>query len=309
MRVVFAGTPPFAAEALDALARAGFEIPLVLTQPDRPSGRGLKLTPSAVSDTAGKLGLATAKPGTLKDESAPALLRDARCDVMVVAAYGLLLPQRILDVPALGCINIHASLLPRWRGAAPIQRAILAGDPVTGISIMRMEAGLDTGPVLLTRELPIAPRATSGELTEALSRLGAEAIVETLRRLGSLEARPQDPARATYAPKVGKPEARIDWTRSNVEIDRAVRAFNPAPGAEAHSGESALKIWRAEPVEGAGPPGTLIGTGPDVVVACGSGALRLLEIQRPGARRMPADAFARGNPGALRVPLAIGRDQ
>jgi methionyl-tRNA formyltransferase len=304
LRVVFAGTPPFAARALEALVRARHEVVLVLTQPDRPSGRGLKLTPSAVSEAAARLGLQAAKPPTLKDRAGLKLLRDAHCDVMVVAAYGLLLPQAVLDIPPRGCINIHASLLPRWRGAAPIQRAILAGDAITGISIMRMEAGLDTGPVLLARDLPIPARATSGELTQALAELGGESIVEALDRLDALVPVRQDDARATYAAKIHKPEARIDWSRSNVEIDRMVRAFNPAPGAEAQLGGAPMKIWRAEPRAGRGAPGAWIERGPGLVVACGDGALRLLEVQRPGARRLPADAFARGNPDLLESPLA-----
>lgn len=303
MRVVFAGTPPFAARALEALASAGFEIPLVLTQPDRPSGRGLKLTPSAVSEAATALGLPIAKPATLKDSAGAALVTQARCDAMVVAAYGLLLPQAILDVPPRGCLNIHASILPRWRGAAPIQRAILSGDTTTGVSIMQMDAGLDTGPVLLARAIDIAPRATTGDLTEALSVLGADAIVEALRQLDRLIPTPQHETGATYAAKVRKPEARIDWTRSAVEIDRQVRAFNPAPGAEATWGDMAIKIWRVEPIAGRGAPGSWLLSGPELVVACGEGALRLLEVQRPGARRMPADAFARGNSDHFRVPL------
>ena len=303
MRVAFAGTPPFAARALEALVEAGHDIPLVLTQPDRPSGRGLKLTPSAVSDTAARLGLPLAKPASLKDLAGAARLREVGCDVMVVAAYGLLLPQQVLDIPRAGCLNIHASLLPRWRGAAPIQRAILSGDALTGISIMRMEAGLDTGPVLLTRERPIGPRETTGSLTVSLAALGADAIVEALARLGQLEAIRQDDARATYAAKILKAEAPIDWTLPSVEIDRKIRAFDPAPGAEARLGDTTLKIWRAEPVSGGGPAGSWLGLGPEPVVACGTGALKLLEVQRPGSKRMPSSAFARGNPGAFAEPL------
>jgi len=304
LRVVFAGTPPFAASALEALVRARHEVVLVLTQPDRPSGRGLRLTASAVSDAAQALGLPVAKPASLKDPASAQPVRDAACDVMVVAAYGLLLPQSVLDIPRLGCLNIHASLLPRWRGAAPIQRAILAGDATTGVSIMQMEAGLDTGPVLLEKPLAIEPRATTGTLTASLAGLGAEAIVEALARLGELPAVPQDESRATYAAKVRKAEARIDWTRPASEIDRLVLAFNPAPGAEAQLGGLRIKIWSAEPVAGAGHPGTWLSRGPDVVVACGEGALRLLEIQRPGARRMAAGAFVRGSPDAVEAPFA-----
>jgi methionyl-tRNA formyltransferase len=304
LRVVFAGTPPFAARALAAIAQAGHPIPLVLTQPDRPAGRGLKLTPSAVSEAAAGLGLPVEKPLSLRGPEAVQRLRDARPEAMVVAAYGLILPQAVLDIPPRGCINIHASLLPRWRGAAPIQRAILAGDAVTGISIMRMEAGLDTGPVLLTRELPIGPHATTGNLTEQLADLGAAAIVEALARIGELQPARQDEGRATYAAKVAKPEARIDWHKPNTDIDRQVRAFNPAPGAEASLGGTSLKIWAAEPVEGEGAPGEWLERAPGLVVACGRGALRLLEVQRPGAKRMAAEVFARGNAELVRVPLA-----
>jgi methionyl-tRNA formyltransferase len=304
LRVVFAGTPPFAAQALEALVAAGHRIPLVLTQPDRPAGRGMKLTPSAVSEAAQRLGLPLAKPATLKEAASVQALREVPHDVMVVAAYGLLLPQAVLDIPPRGCLNIHASLLPRWRGAAPIQRAILAGDTRTGISIMRMEAGLDTGPVVLVREMEMPARATTGSLTEDLAHLGAEAIVEALGRLDELRDEPQDHAHATYAAKVTKPEARIDWSRSNVEIDRQVRAFNPAPGAEANVGGVALKIWSAEPLPGEGSPGAWIGTTGSPVVACGSGALRLVQVQRPGGRRLSAEELARGDPRLFQAPLA-----
>ena len=213
---------------------------------------------------------------------------------MGVAAYGLLLPQSVLDAPRYGCLNIHASLLPRWRGAAPVQRAILAGDAVTGVCIMQMEAGLDTGPVLLRRACPIAPQATAGELTEALARLGSGAIVEALANLPSLEARPQDDSRATYAEKVQKSEARIDWLSSAAEIDRQVRAFNPFPGAEGTVLGAPLKIWRAQLSTGSGTPGEQIPGTEGLVIACGEGALRLLEVQRPGARRVAATDFLRG---------------
>ena len=296
MRVVFAGTPPFAVAALDALAAVGHELPLVLTQPDRPAGRGLKLTPSAVAQRAGVLGIRIEKPASLKTAAAQSLLRDARAEVMVVAAYGLLLPATVLSIPARGCLNIHASLLPRWRGAAPIQRALLAGDACTGITIMQMDAGLDTGPMLLREELPIEARATTGSLTEALARLGASCIVAALQQLDSLEPQVQDESRATYAAKVTRAEARIDWRRAVVEIDRQVRAFDPFPGAEAALGGESLKIWSAEPVEGRGNPGEVLrsdATG--VVVACGVGALRLTRLQKPGGRKLPAAEFVRGS--------------
>jgi methionyl-tRNA formyltransferase len=298
LRVVFAGTPPFAAQALAALVAAGHEICLVLTQPDRPAGRGLKLTASAVAEAAVRLGLRVEKPLALKAPEPLALLRDIAPDVMVVAAYGLLLPQAVLDVPRHGCLNIHASLLPRWRGAAPVQRAILAGDAMTGVCIMRMEAGLDTGPVLLRRECPIGPEVTAGELTEALASLGADAVVEALANLEQLQAVPQDDACATYAAKIQKAEARIDWGRPAVEIGRQVRAFNPFPGAEGMVLQAPLKIWRAHPTPASGRPGEIVPTAQGLVVACGEGALRLLEVQRPGARRVAAEDFLRGNAAA-----------
>ena len=297
MRVVFAGTPPFAARALAALHAAGHEIPLVLTQPDRPAGRGMKLTPSAVGAWAAEHGLRVEKLATLKTDEAASILSSASPDVMVVAAYGLLLPPRVLALPRFGCINIHASLLPRWRGAAPIQRALLAGDRETGIAIMRMDAGLDTGPVLLEKRMPIGDEDTAGTLTERLADLGAEAIVEALANMPSLPERTQATAGVTYAQKISKAEARIDWARSNVEIDRQVRAFNPAPGAESRLQGEPLKIWRARAVEGTGSPGQMLRfRDSKLVVACGKGALELLEIQRPGSRRMGVADFLRGTP-------------
>ena len=303
MRLVFAGTPPFAATALEALLAAGFEIPLVLSQPDRPSGRGLRLMPSAVSALAAERGLRLSRPASLRTPQAQAELREADADAMVVAAYGVILPQAVLDIPRQGCLNIHASLLPRWRGAAPVQRAILAGDDRTGVCIMRMEAGLDTGPVLLRRALPIGDRVTAGELTAHLASLGAEAIVEALHRLGELRPEPQDEAGATYAAKIAKSEARIDWNRPAAELARLVRAFNPSPGAETNVGDLVLKIWTAETAAAAGRPGEVVAAdGTGIVVACGHGALRLVELQRAGARRMLARDFLAGTslpPGTL----------
>ena len=300
MRVVFAGTPPFAARALEAIVAAGHEVALVLTQPDRPAGRGMHLAPSAVAQSAASRGLPVEKPASLKDAQAQRRLRELAPEVMVVAAYGLLLPQAVLDIPARGCLNIHASLLPRWRGAAPIQRALLAGDEATGICIMQMEAGLDTGPVLLERRTPIGARDTTGSLLERLAALGAELAVQALAELDSLQARPQDEVRATYAPKIAKADARIDWSRPAAHIDRQVRALNPAPGAEARMGEDHIKIWEARPVEGAGTPGALIEAGASrLVIACGEGALQLLQLQRPGGRRMAAGDFVRGKPLAV----------
>jgi len=297
LRVVFAGTPPFAARALAALHGAGHSIPLVLTQPDRPAGRGLKLTPSAVATWAAERQIPVAKPPSLKQADTVTQLEAAECDVMVVAAYGLILPARVLAIPRHGCINIHASLLPRWRGAAPIQRAILAGDVETGVSIMRMDEGLDTGAVLLERKTPIGNEETAGELTARLAELGADAVVDVLSNLDSLIATPQSAEGIAYAPKIAKTEARIDWARSAAEVDRQVRAFNPAPGAESRLSGETLKIWRSRPVDGNGSPGSLLQLSDGkLVVACGSGALELLEIQRPGGRRMAAADFLRGTP-------------
>ena len=297
MRVAFAGTPEFAAHALEALVAAGHSIPLVLTQPDRPSGRGLRLTPSAVANAASRHALSIAKPATLKTQDGVAPLREAAPDVLVVAAYGLILPPVVLALPRLGCLNIHASLLPRWRGAAPIHRAILAGDATSGISIMQMDAGLDTGPVLLDEAIEIAPRETTGTLHDRLAALGARLVVEALARLATLVPKPQDDALATYAPKILKPEARIDWSRPAAEIDRQVRAFDPAPGAEARLGAESVKVWAARPVEGAGRPGEVLAAPPgELRVACGAGALRLDTLQRPGGRRLGAGEFLRGHP-------------
>lgn len=300
MRVAFAGTPAFAAAALDAIVAAGHEVPLVLTQPDRPAGRGMRLAESAVARAAASHGLPVAKPSSLKLPEVHEALRAARADVMVVAAYGLLLPGAVLAIPRRGCINIHASLLPRWRGAAPVHRALLAGDRETGISIMQMDAGLDTGPVLLARELEIAPRETTGSLLARLGRLGAQTIVEALASLDSLRPQPQDEARATYAAKVTKQDARIDWSRSAAEIDRQVRAFDPAPGAEARLGVETLKIWKAQPVVCGGRPGAVLEAGPrGLVVACGQDALEVLEVQRAGRARMSAAEFMRGSAASV----------
>lgn len=294
---MFAGTPPFAAIALEAIAAAGHDVALVLTQPDRPAGRGLHLTASAVSQSATRLGLDTDKPPSLKDEQVQRRIHDAQAQVMVVAAYGLLLPKAVLQIPPRGCINIHASLLPRWRGAAPVHRALLEGDAISGVSIMQMDEGLDTGPLLLCRELAIGARATTGSLTQALADLGASAIVDALAHLSTLRATPQPAGMATYAAKISKAEARIDWTRSSAAIDRQVRAFDPAPGAESMYAGEVVKIWRCEPMDANGAPGEVLAaqeTG--IVIACGTGALRLSMLQRPGGRRLAAADWLRGNP-------------
>ncbi len=306
MRVIFAGTPEFARVALAAVLDAGFEVPLVLTQPDRPAGRGMQLQASPVKQLAVARGIPVHQPERLRDPATHAPIAAAAADVMVVAAYGLILPQAVLDMPRLGCINIHASLLPRWRGAAPIQRAIEAGDAETGVTIMRMEAGLDTGPMLLAGRLPIAADDTAATLHDKLAAQGAELIVAALGKLESLTAVPQPEVGVTYAHKIEKAEAELDWRRPAAELDRKLRAFNPFPGGAALFGEMPLKIWKAAPVSGSGAPGTVLASGSEgIVVACGEGALRLLELQKPGSRRLPAADFLRGYPLAPGQAFAL----
>jgi len=294
VNILFAGTPAFAAAALDALLQAGHQVPLVLTQPDRPAGRGLKQQASAVKQLALSNGLAVAQPVTLKDDTVIAQLAAVNADVMVVAAYGLILPQPVLDLPRLGCLNIHASLLPRWRGAAPIQRAILAGDSETGVTIMQMDAGLDTGGMLLKQAIPIAGDDNAQTLHDKLATLGAQLIVRVLKEQHAALA--QDPAQASYAAKITKAEARIDWTRPATELARAIRAYNPMPGAYTGWQGQPLKLWRAEAVTAASAvPGTVLqADAQGIVVATGEGALRLHELQRAGSKRLAAQAFLAG---------------
>lgn len=299
MKVIFAGTPEFAAQALAALIEAGHQIPLVLTQPDRPAGRGMKLTASPVKALALKHDLRVEQPLTLKDATAQQVVADVGADVMVVAAYGLILPQAVLTMPRLGCLNIHASLLPRWRGAAPIQRALLAGDRETGITIMQMDVGLDTGDMLLEEILPIAADDTAQTLHDKLAALGARAIVAALDRLqqGTLSPRPQDSALATYAAKLTKEEGKIDWKLSAEQLSRSVRAYNPFPVAQAEFKGEVWRIWQAKPGAGQGEPGEILRADKEgILVACGSGALLLTEIQKAGGKRMPAANFLAGNP-------------
>jgi len=304
LRLAFAGTPPFAATILAALVEARHDVALVLTQPDRAKGRGLKESPSAVALLASSLGLPLSKPASLKDPAVINALAAANLDAMVVAAYGLLLPVSLLALPRWGCINVHASLLPRWRGAAPVQRAILAGDALTGVSIMQMEAGLDTGPVWLQRALPITPEVTSGALTAALANLGAEAVVEALSELDQLSPLPQPSEGVTYAAKISRAEAHIDWSMAAQILARQTRAFDPFPGAETLFEGERLKVWHAQPVEATGPPGTVVYEREGCpVVACGSGGLLLLEVQRPGGRRLPVRAFQQGHPLSVGVRL------
>ncbi|OZA29616.1 MAG: methionyl-tRNA formyltransferase [Hydrogenophilales bacterium 17-64-11] len=306
MRIVFAGTPPFAAAALNALADAGHDIALVLTQPDRPAGRGMKLAASAVKQAALARGLPVAQPASLKLPDSQAELRAADADIMVVAAYGLILPQAVLDLPRFGCLNIHASLLPRWRGAAPIQRAILAGDTETGITIMQMDAGLDTGAMLTKTPVPILETDTAASLHDTLAAAGAGAIVEALANYPALLPQPQDDAQATYAAKLSKEEARLDWRQPADMLARAIRAYNPAPGAWTLLGGEPLKIWsaqagtgplRVETGENAYAPGEVLRADADqLVVACGSGTLALQVVQPAGSKRMGAAAFLAGRP-------------
>jgi methionyl-tRNA formyltransferase len=296
MKLIFAGTPDFAAQALQAIIAAGHDVALVLTQPDRPAGRGMTLQPSAVKKVALDHGIEVFQPLTLKDAEAQAKIAAIGAEVMVVAAYGLILPQVVLDMPRFGCINIHGSLLPRWRGAAPIQRALLAGDAETGVCIMQMEAGLDTGPVLLRGAFPIDAGDTTATLHDRLAELGAKLAVEALGKL-PLPAEPQPAEGVTYAHKIEKAEALIDWSKSAVELDRHIRAFNPFPGAQALFGGQTVKLWQAMPVAGDGEMGAILAVDRSrVVIACGEGALAVSELQKAGGKRLPVQQFLAGHP-------------
>lgn len=305
-RVVFAGTPEFAVPALERLIADGWPVVGVFTQPDRPAGRGRRLLASPVKRCAEAAGIPVCQPAGLRTPEEQALLAALQPELLIVAAYGLLLPEAVLAQPSLGCINIHASLLPRWRGAAPIQRAILAGDTRTGISIMRMVRRLDAGPVYLERALAIGAEETGGQLHDRLAGLGADALLEALPGIidGSLPARPQDETLATYASKLDKAEALIDWTQPAVALARQVRAFNPWPVAETRLGETRVRIWQASVAQAplpAGPPGTICGDDPHrLCVATGEGALEVLQLQWPGRRVMAADGFLAGRPLAGR---------
>lgn len=317
MNVVFAGTPEFARIALERLQAAGFNIGLVLTQPDRPAGRGMKLQPSPVKAFALDQGMALAQPRSLRLDgkfpqdaaSARVALAAVRPDVMVVAAYGLILPQWVIDLPRLGCLNIHASLLPRWRGAAPIHRAIEAGDPVTGITIMQMDAGLDTGDMLLVETLNIAADDSTASLHDKLATLGGRLIVQALElaAAGGLARSPQPTEGVTYAHKIDKAEAAIDWRDSAAIIERRLRAFDPFPGATGTLAGDTIKCWRGGIVPGAGAPGELLAVDDEgITVACGDGALRLTELQRAGGKRLSAAQFLHGkamNVGMVFAPL------
>ncbi|MEP5937252.1 MAG: methionyl-tRNA formyltransferase [Erythrobacter sp.] len=299
MRIIFMGTPEFAVSALAALHDAAHDIVCVYTQPPRPAGRGKKLKPSPVQKLAEQLGIEVRSPKSLKSEEAQADFAALNADVAVVAAYGLILPQAVLDAPTHGCINIHASILPRWRGAAPIHRAVMAGDVGTGVTIMQMEAGLDTGPMLATVRTPIEDK-TTGELTEELAELGAQLMVGTLRDLAILVPVDQDEAQATYAPKIDKAEARINWTRPAAELVRHIHGLAPFPGAwseiEGSDGAARVKFLRAELVEdldAAVQPGEVLDD--DLGIACGEGALRPIRLQRAGKPAMDRADFLRGN--------------
>ncbi len=302
MRLAFAGTPDFAVPALDALLRHGFDVCAVFTQPDRPAGRGRARRESPVKQRALALGLPVHQPESFRATAVEAQLAALRLDALVVVAFGQILPAGVLAVPRLGCINIHASLLPRWRGAAPIQRALLAGDAHTGISIMRMDAGLDTGPVLAARALAIDPKDTGGSLHDRLAALGAVLICETLARLqsGAVTATPQPADGVTYAAKIDKSECAIDWRQDAAAIERRVRAFNPWPVAETRLDGAQLRIWEAHCVAAAPSPvapGTILAAGDDGIdVACGRGALRLTRVQLAGRRPVSAGEFRNARP-------------
>ncbi len=311
LRVIFAGTPDFARVALDAIVAAGHTVPLVLTQPDRPAGRGMKLQPSAVKQAALDHGIPVAQPTSLRLDgkypveaaAAQAAIAAAQADVMVVAAYGLILPQWTLDAPRLGCLNIHASLLPRWRGAAPIHRAIEAGDAETGVTIMQMDAGLDTGDTLLTQTLPIAANDTTGSLHDRLAALGGHMVVEALARaaVGSLDPMPQPTEGVTYAHKIDKAEAAVDWSQPAQVVGQRIRAFNPFPGATGVLAGEVLKLWCCEINSYERTPdvgcGTILSANADGIdVACGAGVLRITTLQRAGGKRLGAADFLRGFP-------------
>jgi len=310
MRVIFAGTPAFAERALAALLQAGHEIVLVLTRPDKPAGRGQQMHASQVKRLALAHGLPVYQPRTLRDAEPLQRIAQAAADVMVVAAYGLILPAAVLQLPRFGCLNIHASLLPRWRGAAPIQRAVEAGDAETGITIMQMDEGLDTGPMLLAQATPITGEDTGGSVHDRLAGIGAQLIVQALARLesGALRPVPQPEQGVTYAAKIEKSQMAIDWREPAARVADRIRAFDPFPGCTARLARlpEPLKIWRARPlaaaeVAAAGPsaPGTVIRrSGDELVVACGEGALSLQELQKPGGRRLPVREFLSGFPVA-----------
>lgn len=298
MRIVFMGTPDFSVPVLDALVQAGHEIVAVYCQPPRPAGRGKKPRPTPVHARAQDLGLQVRHPETLRDADEQARFAALDADVAVVVAYGLILPQAVLDAPRLGCLNIHASLLPRWRGAAPIHRAIMAGDAETGVCIMQMDAGLDTGPVLARAATPIGAGETTGDLHDRLSTLGAGQIVKALARLNDLVAQPQPEDGVTYAAKIDKAEARIDWGQPATDVDRLIRGLSPFPGAWCMIGADRVKLLRSRISDGQGAAGEVLD---GFTIACGSGAVEVLEAQRSGKRPVTAQEFLRGSPLPARL--------
>lgn len=295
-KILFAGTPEFARASLCALVEANFVPAVVLTQPDRPAGRGKKLTASPVKEYARSQNLEVWQPVTLKDPATVAKIRELAPDIIIVAAYGLILPQAVLDIPKHGCLNVHASLLPRWRGAAPIQQAILHGDEETGICLMQMEAGLDTGPVYACAETSIGEEETAGELHDRLAEMGGSLLVEKLDDIlaGRLGAKAQDQDSATYAGKISREDAAIDWNNDAREIDRLIRAYNPVPGAYFDLDGESIKCWKAKEIASdSGQSGKVFAVGKSGVdINCGTGALRLLEVQRPGKKRVTGAEFA-----------------
>ncbi len=301
MRIIFMGTPEFAVPALRALHAAGHEVVRAYTQPPRPAGRGKKLMASPVQIEAERLGVPVRSPKSLRGEAEQAEFTALQADVAVVAAYGLILPQPVLDAPKHGCLNIHASFLPRWRGAAPIHRAVMAGDAETGVTIMQMEAGLDTGPMLHKVTVPVG-RKTTGELFGELGEIGAAAMVEVLANLAAFPPEPQDEGAAIYAPKIDKAEAKIDWAESAEAIERKVRGLAPFPGAWFELGEERVKLLLAEVVDAQGAPGTVLDE--DFTIACGSGAIRPLRLQRAGKPVLERSEFLRGRPVAAGTELA-----
>ena len=295
MKIIFAGTPEFAVPALAALMAAGHEIVLVLTQPDRPAGRGMKLQASPVKALALEHGIPVYQPVTLKTAESQGPVAAVACDVMIVAAYGLILPQAVLDMPRLACLNIHASLLPRWRGAAPIQRAIQSGDVETGVTIMQVVLALDAGAMLKKGAIPITENDTAETLHDALADLGGRLMVDTLAELDQLQAQPQDEALVTYAEKLRKCEAPLDWRKPAPELSRKVRAFNPFPVAQAAMGPEVWKVWFARSLPGEGAPGQIVGLHGGIDVACGEGLLRIEALQKPGGRRLGWKEFLAGS--------------
>lgn len=308
MRIIFMGTPDFAVPTLRALVAAGHEVAAAYTQPPRPAGRGKKLQPSPVQKAAEELGIAVRSPQSLRSADEQAAFAALGADVAVVAAYGLILPQPVLDAPKHGCLNVHASILPRWRGAAPIHRAIMAGDAVTGVTIMQMEAGLDTGPMLATIRTPIEDK-TTGELTEELAELGASLMVQTLRQLDKHVAVAQDDEAATYAPKIDKAEARIDWSLPAEQVVRHIHGLAPfpgawceiAPGSGSGAGAERVKLLRAVVMEGSGIPGAVLDEA--LTIACGTGAIRPERLQRAGKPAMDLGDFLHGNPVVVGIVL------